>query len=150
MSYIIRLLKEYTCIEDQKARDLKLKEIKDIISSSIQRKSKRELIEKFIEKHSLNVSNEEIEDEFERFLNEEKMEQLQEICETNKLHLDKVEDIISKMPYYGSIPNIPNGREDIYKTFVNPPGLLQRDKAISDLIIELDDFIETFYEKGAA
>ena len=150
VSYIIRLLKEYTCIEDQKARDLKLKEIKDVISSSIQRKSKRELIEKFIEKHSLNVSNEEIEDEFERFLNEEKMEQLQEICETNKLHLDKVEDIISKMPYYGSISNIPDGRQDIYKTFVNPPGLLQRDKAISDLIIELDDFIETFYEKGAA
>ena len=78
------------------------------------------------------------------------MEQLQEICDTNKLHLDKVEDIISKMPYYGSISNIPNGREDIYKTFVNPPGLLQRDKAISDLIIEMDDFIETFYEKGAA
>lgn len=68
----------------------------------------------------------------------------------NKLHLDKVEDIISKMLYYGSISNIPDGREDIYKTFVNPPGILQRDKAISDLTIELDDFIETFYEKGAA
>lgn len=89
-------------------------------------------------------------DEFERFLNEEKREQLQEICETNKLHLDKVEDIISKIPYYGSISNIPNGREDIFETFVNLPGLLQRDKAISDLTIELDDFIETFYERGAA
>ena len=81
---------------------------------------------------------------------EKKPWELPEICDTNKLHLDKVEDIISKMPYYGSISNIPDGRQDIYKTFVNPPGLLQRDKAISDLIIELDDFIETFYEKGAA
>ena len=65
-------------------------------------------------------------------------------------NLLKVEDIISKMPYYGSISNIPNGRKDIYETFVNPPGLLQRDKTISDLTIELDDFIETFYDKGAA
>ena len=49
--------------------------------------------------------------------------------------------------FLGSVPRV---RDKIIATFIDPPGLLQRDKAISDLIIELDDFIETFYEKGAA
>ena len=34
--------------------------------SNVQLKSKRELIERFIEKHSLGISEEDIEDEFER------------------------------------------------------------------------------------
>ena len=80
-------------------------------------------------------------------LNEEKMKELEGICDRNKLHSVKVESLVSEMLYLGSVPRV---RDKIIATFIDPPGLLQRDKAISDLTIELDDFIETFYEKGAA
>jgi|TARA_B110000977_G_scaffold90013_1_gene119567 hypothetical protein len=36
------------------------------------------------------------------------------------------------------------------KTFINPPSILQREKALSDLTSEIDDFMETFYEKEVA
>lgn len=147
VSYILRLLKDYVLIEDEKARELKLKQIKDILSGNINMKSKRELIEKFIDKHSLSNSEEEIEDEFERFMDQEKNKELSSICEINKLHFDIVETLVSKMLFYGSVPNI---REEMIKTFIDPPSLFEREKAISDLTQKLDEFLETFYEKGVA
>ena len=32
----------------------------------------------------------------------------------------------------------------------NPPSLFERDKAITELTEKLDEFLETFYEKGVA
>ena len=147
VAYILKLLREYVLIEDNKARELKLKQIKDILAGNVQLKSKRELIERFIEKHSLGISEEDIEDEFERYLDEEKRKELDSICKANDLHFDKVEDLISDMIYYGNVPNV---REVMMKTFKNPPSLFERDKAITGLTEKLDEFLETFYEKGVA
>lgn len=147
VTYILKLLREYVLIEDNKARELKLKQIKDILAGNVQLKSKRELIERFIEKHSLGISEEDIEDEFERYLDEEKKKELDLICKANELHFDKVEDLISDMLYYGNVPNV---REVMMKTFINPPSLFERDKAITELTEKLDEFLETFYEKGVA
>ena len=77
VAYILKLLREYVLIEDNKARQLKLKQIKDILAGSVQLKSKRELIERFIDKHSLSISEEDIEDEFDRYLDEEKKKELE-------------------------------------------------------------------------
>ena len=96
VAYILKLLREYILIEDNKARELKLKQIKEILAGNVQLKSKRELIERFIEKHSLGISEEDIEDEFERYLDEEKRKELDSICKANELHFDKVEDLISE------------------------------------------------------
>lgn len=145
--YILKLLREYTMIEDEKVRELKLKKIKEIISGNIQRKSKRELIERFIEKHSLSTSSDDIDDEFERFLYEERKKQLEIICDENKLHLDKVEDLVSEMLYYGIVPSV---RDKMISTFINPPSLLQRNTAINSLTEKLDDFLYTYYEIEAA
>ena len=147
VAYILKLLREYVLIEDNKARQLKLKQIKDILAGSVQLKSKRELIERFIDKHSLSISEEDIEDEFDRYLDEEKKKELESICETNQLHFDKVDELISDMLYYGNVPNV---REVMMKAFINPPSLFERDKAITELTEKLDNFLETFYEKGVA
>lgn len=147
VAYILKLLREYVLIEDSKVRELKLKQIKDILAGNVQLKSKRELIERFIEKHSLGISEENIEDEFERYLDEEKRKELESICESSQLHFDKVEDLISQMLFYGNVPNI---REEMMKTFINPPSLFERDRAISELTEKLDEFLETFYEKAAS
>ena len=93
------------------------------------------------------ISEEDIEDKFERYLDEEKKKELDLICKANELHFDKVEDLISDMLYYGNVPNV---REVMMKTFINPPSLFERDKAITELTEKLDEFLETFYEKGVA
>lgn len=147
VAYILTLLKQYVQIDDENAKALKLKQIKDILSSSVNMKSKRELIEKFIEKHSLSVLEEDLEDEFDRFLDAEKQKQLEEICTENKLDFDKAQNLISEMLYYG---NMPNAREEMLKTFITRPSLFEIEDAVSKLTEQLDDFLETFYEKGVA
>ena len=118
-----------------------------VLVRSLHKKSKRELIERFIEKHSLSTSSDDIDDEFERYLNEERKRQLERICNENNLHFDKVDDLVSEMLYYGVVPSV---RDKMISTFVSPPTLLQRDAAINTLTEKLDDFIETFYEIEAA
>ena len=134
-------------MQNQNARDLKLKQIKDILSGSIQLKSKRELIEKFIEKHSLNLMEDEIEDEFERYMDEEKIKELNKICSQNNLNKDKLEKLISEMLFYGNVPNV---RDKMIDCYLNTPSLLERDKVISDLTNVLDEFLAMFYELEVA
>ena len=134
-------------IDDKNTKALKLKQIKDILSSSVNMKSKRELIERFIEKHSLSVLEEDLEDEFDKFLDAEKQKLLEEICSENKLDFDKAQNLISEMLYY---ENMPNAREEMLKTFITRPSLFEIDSAISKLTEQIDNFLETFYEKGVA
>ena len=96
----------------------------------------------FIEKHSMTVNQDEIEDEFERFLDQQRILKLDEICKRNDLQLDKLEKLISEIHFYGNGPQL---RDKMFETFINPPSILQREKALSDLSIEIDDFMETFY-----
>ena len=51
------------------------------------------------------------------------------------------------MLYYG---NMPNAREEMLKTFITRPSLFEIEDAVSKLTEQLDDFLETFYEKGVA
>ena len=147
VAYILQLLKELVQIQDGDKRNDKLRQIDNILSSSVQLKSKRELIEMFIEKHSLTINQDEIEDEFERFLDQQRILKLDEISKRNDLHLDKLEKLISEIHFYGNGPLL---RDKMSKTFINPPSILQREKAISDLTNEIDNFMETFYEKDVA
>ena len=147
VAYILQLLKELVQIQDEDKRNNKLRQIDNILSSSVQLKSKRELIEMFIEKHSLTINQDEIEDEFERFLDQQRILKLDEISKRNGLHLDKLEKLISEIHFYGNGPLL---RDKMSKTFINPPSILQREKALSDLTSEIDDFMETFYEKEVA
>lgn len=147
VAYILNLLKQYVQIDDKNTKALKLKQIKDILSSSVNMKSKRELIERFIEKHSLSVLEEDLEDEFDKFLDAEKQKLLEEICSENKLDFDKAQNLISEMLYY---ENMPNAREEMLKTFITRPSLFEIDSAISKLTEQIDNFLETFYEKGVA
>ena len=62
VAYILQLLKELVQIQDEDKRDDKMRQIDNILSSSVPLKSKRKLIEMFIEKHSLNLMEDEIED----------------------------------------------------------------------------------------
>jgi uncharacterized protein (DUF2132 family) len=72
---------------------------------------------------------------------------LDEISKRNGLHLDKLEKLISEIHFYGNGPQL---RDKMNDTFINPPSILQREKALSVLTSEIDDFMETFYEKDVA
>ena len=63
-------------------------------------RSKRELIEKFINENLLQIENsEDIEEEFEKFWNEEREKAFNELCEEENLHNDEVKKVIDTYLY---------------------------------------------------
>ena len=80
-------------------------------------------------------------------MDQQRILKLDEISKRNDLHLDKLEKLISEIHFYGNGPLL---RDKMSKTFINPPSILQREKAISDLTDEIDNFMDTFYEKDVA
>lgn len=80
-------------------------------------------------------------------MDQQRILKLDEISKRNGLYLDKLEKLICEFHFHGNGPLL---RDKMSKTFINPPSILQREKALSDLTNEIDNFMETFYEKDVA
>ena len=80
--YILTLLGQLNDgTDEQKAK--KKQDIYNIINTNEKLRSKRELIEKFINENLANITNSDlVEEEFEKFWNEEQIKELDEICKS--------------------------------------------------------------------
>ena len=97
--YILTLLGQLNDgTDEQKAK--KKQDIYNIINTNEKLRSKRELIEKFINENLANITNSDlVEEEFEKFWNEEQIKELDEICKSENLDEDKVKDLIENHIY---------------------------------------------------
>ena len=94
--YILTLLKQMVKI-DNKLFTKKRKAITDLIAGDINLRSKRELIEKFIDERLLNlVDSEDIEEAFDSYWGEQKLKAFNNLCEDEKLEKDKIQSIIDE------------------------------------------------------
>ena len=96
VSYILKLLAKYK--ESSKEHKAKQREnIINTINSNPQLRSKKELIEKFIDTTLEGINPEEIEEEFDKFVDEERTVAFEVLCAQEKLHSDKLKDVESKV-----------------------------------------------------
>ena len=103
VSYIMKLLAK---LKDAKPKDQakQKKQIIDLISGETELRSKRELIEKFIQNNLPKISNSDlIEEEFKSYWQQETKKALQELTTAEALHQDKVEDIINDYLFTGKM-----------------------------------------------
>lgn len=142
VAYILRLLAELKASTPSEA-EVKRKTIEDLLGSEIKLRSKRELIEKFIaENLPLLKEGDDIDDEFEKFWQEQKVLALGKICEEE--HLDKAQfkALIDTYVYSGREPI----KDEILKCLDNRPSVLQA-RTIGDRIIsKMKQYVETFEE----
>lgn len=130
--------------EEQASVAQRRKSILDLLNSEPQLRSKRELIEKFIDTYlpKLQSANE-VEAEFDRFWAEERERGIQAICETEGLKREAVSEIINEYHFTQREPL----RETIVSALKEKPKILQRKAIIERVKQKLIEIIGTFDDR---
>ena len=140
VAYIIKLLSQ---LEEAKPTEAaaQRKAINDLLGGDIQLRSKRELIQKFIDENMPHIKDGvSIEDEFEKFWQDQKVLALGKLCEDE--HLDKAQfkSLIDAYIYSGREPI----KDEVFQCLDNRPSILQA-RVIGDRIIaKMKEFVEVF------
>jgi type I restriction enzyme R subunit len=136
MDYILELLKN---LEPGTPGYVKDKQsILNILNSSIELKSKKELIEKFM--NEVLVSNEQdIIGDFEVFISREKQKELMKFSEQENLDYEKILKYISEYEFTGLFDET-----ILEESFKENMGLLKRRAKKKDLLTKIREFIEKF------
>ena len=119
------------------------KEIIDLLTGEANLRSKRELIEKFINENLVKIDNSEnIEDEFIKFWDEEKVKAFNAIADEENLNKDELKKVVDTYIYEQREP-LPN---DIAKTLIETPKYLDRKTIVTRVLDKIVGFVDKFYE----
>jgi len=112
-----------------------------LLGGDIKLRSKRELIEKFIEENLPHILDEDaIEEEFEQYWQEQKVLALGKLCEEE--HLDKAQfkALIDAYIYSGQEPI----RDEVFKCLDNRPSILKARDIGERILDKMKEFVEVF------
>lgn len=142
VAYILRLLAKLRGeTEDEQIRIRK--SIADIMAGDIHLRSKRELIEKFINESLLHIEDEDnIENEFLHFWDEEKVKAVKQLSQDENLDEEKLQTLIGNYLFTEKEPL----RDDIIETMNFRPGLKERKLLAERILDKMKRYIETFIE----
>jgi type I restriction enzyme R subunit len=142
VAYILQLLAQ---LKESKTADAaaQKKAIIDMLSGDLELRSKRELIEKFIEENLPYISDvDAIQDEFERFWHEEKILALSKMCEEENLDQKQFKALIESYTSYGREPL----RDDIFKCLDNRPSILKAREIGERILDKMKEFVQVFVQ----
>lgn len=140
VAYILKLLAGLD-LSDVKEAAKQKKAIMDMITGDIQLRSKRELIEKFIEEHLPNIKDaDHIPDEFEKFWTDQKVLALGKLCEEEHLDRKQFQALIDAYIYNEQEPL----RDQVFKCLDNRPSVLQARSIGERIISKMKEFVDVF------
>ena len=147
VQYILALLAKLFDAAPAERQQLR-KLILDQVAGDIQLRSKRELIQKFIDSNLPNLANAaEIPDSFEDFWEQERIKAFDQLCKEEQLDADKLKTVIFRYVETGKEP-LPD--PDIIELVQRPIGILER-KATRDRVLgKIIDYVSTFIRGVAA
>jgi type I restriction enzyme R subunit len=147
VQYILTLLaKLYDADEKEQATLRKL--ILDTVAGDLELRSKRELIEKFIEQNLPKAeSAAEIPDCFEDFWEEERVAAFEQLVKEEQLDSDKLKTVIDRYVYTGEKP-LPD--PDIIQLIDRPLKLAERGPTRTRVLEKVVDYVMTFIRGKAA
>jgi type I restriction enzyme R subunit len=140
VAYIIKLLAK---LKQSKASDAarQKKAIMDMLSSDVQLRSKRELIEKFIEENLPKIDNaDDIQDEFEKYWQDQKVLALAKICDDEHLDKEQFKSLIEAYIFSGQEPI----RNDVLKCLGDRPSILQAREIGDRIIAKMKEYVDVF------
>ena len=147
VDYILNLLG--SLVESKGASFEKKKlDISKMLAGDLSLRSKKELIEKFIEENLVGVENaEDVPQAFEAYWGKEKLKAFESLCEEEELDKEKIEALVEE---YLFVKNVPDMRDKVRSSMLKKESLLVRNKSIPRVIEKLMDFVNTFIEGIAA
>ena len=141
VTYILKLLANLKNSVSVDEKEKQLKNIMDIVAGDTQLRSKRELIEKFINEHlPIIEDSEDIPDEFVQFMTAEKLQAIKSLSKEEGLDSDKLEKVIGDYMFTEKIPL----RDDIIGTMNTRPSLKERKTKAERITNKILEFVETF------
>lgn len=145
VAYILQLLgdiQEKRRTEGDSADTQKaIQNVLDMLGNEIQLRSKRELIERFIQEYMPNISNaQNMSEIFAGFWNKEKRQAIHELCEREQLDKDGIYKLIDQYNFSGKDPL----RDDIFKHLAYKPKLMERKRVYTRIIGEFKDIIHKY------
>ena len=115
--------------------------ILEIIGKEAQLRSKRDLLEKFIEERLPTLEPEEkVETVFQNFWTQERVEAIEQLCLEENLKLEAVNQMIADYKFSGKEPL----RETVLSACNEKPKLLERKKIFARVVSKLFDIISKF------
>lgn len=142
VTYILGLLAKLYGAKP-KDKEQQRKAISDMMSSDTRLRSKRELIERFIEENLPNVSeSDDIESAFDTFWTNEKKKAIKQISVDEDLHYSGLVAGVSNYLFTQKEPL----RDDVIALMNKRPGLKDRASVSKRVIAKIVGFVETFIE----
>ncbi|MDT8447677.1 MAG: type I restriction endonuclease subunit R [bacterium] len=140
VAYILRLLAKLKEAETKDQAQQK-KQIIDLLSGNVGLRSKRELIEKFIDQHLPKIEDSEaIGDEFIKYWQDQKTLALGRICEEEGLDREQFSRLIESYIYNSQEPL----REEVFKCLGDRPSVLQARAVGERILAKMKEFVEVF------
>ena len=140
VAYILKLLaklKDATPEEQEKQK----KALIEIVAGDAQLRSKRELIEKFIQENLPHISDsDDIPDEFENYWNEERKEAMNQLSKEENLDKKQLQEVIGKYIFTEKKPL----RDDVIGLMNERPALKERATVAERVTQKIMTFVETF------
>lgn len=140
VSYIIKLmakLKQAKATEAEKQK----KAIIDLLGGDITLRSKRELIEKFIAENLPKIDDvDSIQDEFEKYWQDQKVLALAKICDEEQLDKEQFKGLIETYIYSGQAPL----RDDVLKCLGDRPSILVAREIGERIIQKMKEYVEVY------
>ena len=142
VTYIIQLLVKFKSKHSGKDKESIEKEIANLLNTEVSLRSKRELIDKFIQESLPNIEDTDtIPEEFEKFWNVEQEKALEELIDTENLHHDKTEKLIENYLFSEREPlrdELLSLRKD------GKPSVLKFKETGDRILNKILDFVDTF------
>lgn len=142
VTYILTLLAKLHDSEPKEQEEQR-KAISDILASETQLRSKKELIEKFIEENlPLITDSELVANEFESFWTVEKKKAILKLAKEENLDYQKLVDLVSNYLFTEKEPL----RDEIIAVMNERPSLKDRATSSERILGKVKDFVETFID----
>lgn len=147
VAYILQLLgdiqsKKYqqgTSADKQQA----MRGVLDLVGKEAQLRSKRELIEKFMQEYMPNITAEQdLQDIFAGFWHHEKRQAIHALCEKERLDKDAVYRLIDEYNFTGKEPL----REQVFSALAYKPKLMERKAIYSRVLKAFKEIVEQYEE----
>ena len=118
-----------------------------MLAGEVELRSKRELIEQFIEENLPLIEDvDAIPDEFEAFWNDQKVLALGKLCEEEQLDQKQFQSLMDTYIYSEQEPI----RDDVFKCLDNRPSVLKAREIGERIITKMKEFVEVFIKGVAA
>ena len=113
----------------------------DLLGGDIALRSKRELIEKFIQENLPLIDNaDNIQDEFENYWQEQKILALDKICKEEQLDKEQLKALIDAYIFSGQAPL----RDDVLKCLGDRPSILKAREIGDRIILKMKEYVQVF------